>query len=103
VMTLRNPMPMFVPLKSLKAMAQHGSMKLCTKKLTASSTKQQTGSALSAPRTSLEQTAARNREYKKRWLNESSYFAALHDDAAVAALPHRSPTLVCGPEQTSSF
>jgi hypothetical protein len=52
------PMPMFVPLKSLKAMAQHGSMKLCTKKLTASSAKQQTGSALSAQRSSIEQTAA---------------------------------------------
>jgi hypothetical protein len=57
-MTLPKPMPMFVPLKSLKAMAQHGSMKLCTKKLTASSTKQQTGSALSAQRSSIEQTAA---------------------------------------------
>jgi hypothetical protein len=45
-------------IRSLKAMAQHGSMKLCTKKLTASSTKQQTGSALSAQRTSIEQTAA---------------------------------------------
>jgi hypothetical protein len=31
-MTLQKPMPMFVPLKSLKAMAQHGSMMLCTKK-----------------------------------------------------------------------
>jgi hypothetical protein len=49
---------MFVSLKSLKAMAQHGSMKLCTKKLTVSSTVQQTGSALSAQRASIEQTAA---------------------------------------------
>ena len=33
-------------------------VKLCTKKLTASSTKQQTGSALNAQRSSIEQTAA---------------------------------------------
>ena len=40
------------------AMAQHGNMKLCTKKLTASSTKQQTGPALSVQRSSIEQTSA---------------------------------------------
>jgi hypothetical protein len=44
--------------KVIKAMVQHGNMKLCTKKLTASSTKQQTGSALSVQRSSIEQTAA---------------------------------------------
>jgi hypothetical protein len=91
---------MFVPLKSLKAMAQHGSMKLCTKKLTASSTKQQTGSALSAQRSSIEQTAAWYWEYEKRWFGESGYFAALHDDAAVGELPHRSPTSVYGTKLT---